>query len=90
ITDGAPTDEWHEAAAMVRQGEASRGFSFFAVGVEGADMHILAQIAVRTPLKLSGLRFRDLFLWLSSSLTAVSRSGLGQDVPLPPPGWARV
>ena len=36
------------------------------------------------------LQFRDLFLWLSSSLSSVSRSGVGQEVPLLPPGWARV
>lgn len=90
ITDGAPTDEWRPASDMVRDGEAAKGFSFFAVGVQHADMDILRQIAVRTPLKLAGLQFRDLFLWLSSSLTSVSRSGVGQEVPLIPPGWARV
>jgi len=90
ITDGAPTDDWRPAAAMVKDGEAAKGFSFFAVGVQHADMDILKQIAVRTPLKLAGLQFRDLFLWLSSSLSSVSRSGVGQEVPLLPPGWARV
>jgi uncharacterized protein YegL len=90
ITDGAPTDDWQHAASMVRDGEASKGFSFFAVGVQHADMDVLRKIAVRTPLRLSGLRFHDLFVWLSSSLSSVSRSGVGQDVPLLPPGWARV
>ena len=89
ITDGAPTDEWTTAADMVREGEASKGFSFFAVGVQHADMDILRQIAVRTPLRMAGLQFRDLFVWLSSSLSSVSRSGIGQEVPLLPPGWAR-
>jgi uncharacterized protein YegL len=43
ITDGAPTDSYARAAQLVREGEASKAF-FFAVGVEGANMDILAQI----------------------------------------------
>lgn len=90
ITDGAPTDSWEEAAAQVRDGEASKGFSFFAVGVEGADFDVLSQLSTRPPLKLAGLRFRELFAWLSSSLSQVSRSQVGQAVRLTPPGWAEV
>ncbi len=56
ITDGAPTDEWRSAAARVREGDSSarKSFSFFAVGVEGADMQTLTQICSpdRPPLKL--------------------------------------
>src|SRR5256885_1047919 len=37
ITDGGPTDEWHDAADRVKEGEASKAFMFFAVGVEGAN-----------------------------------------------------
>lgn len=91
ITDGAPTDSYARASQLVREGEASKAFSFFAVGVEGANMSILSQISSREPLKLSGLQFRDLFAWLSSSLSGVSRSQVGQTVPLlPPSGWAEV
>jgi uncharacterized protein YegL len=94
ITDGAPTDEWRQAAAAVREGESAKSFSFFAVGVQGANMDILRQISTRDPLQLDGLRFRDLFQWLSNSQQRVSRSTLGEEVPLPnptaPSGWATV
>jgi uncharacterized protein YegL len=45
ITDGAPTDQWAAAADALRQGEANNAFSFFAVGVQGADMNTLNQIS---------------------------------------------
>ncbi len=94
ITDGGPTDSWHEAAARVHRGDnaTAKAFSFFGVGVEGANMEALAQICSpsRPPLKLSGLNFRELFVWLSASLKGVSQSQLGSTVALAPPGWASV
>jgi uncharacterized protein YegL len=94
ITDGAPTDHWSDAAIRVREGESSKAFAFFAVGVDGANVEILRQISIREPLKLKGLKFRELFLWLSSSMKSVSRSTPGDEVPLQnpagPSGWATV
>lgn len=92
ITDGGPTDSWQAAAAAIREGESSKSFMFFSVGVENADFEKLKQISVREPLRLQGLRFRDLFAWLSNSLRAVSQSKVGDEVPLQSPvtpkGWA--
>lgn len=91
ITDGAPTDSWQAAAVAVREGEASKKFAFFAIGVKGARMDILRQISVRDPLALDGLKFRELFSWLSTSLRSISRSTPGAEVPLgSPSGWASV
>ncbi|MGO4479772.1 VWA domain-containing protein [Massilia sp. 2TAF26] len=91
ITDGGPTDEWKSAAAAVREGEAAKKFAFFAVGVKGANMDVLSQISTRTPMSLEGLKFRELFTWLSSSLQRVSQSTPGTEVKLDAPtGWASV
>ncbi len=91
ITDGGPTDAWKAAAATVHDGEASKAFAFFAVGVKDANMDILRQISSREPLSLENLKFRELFSWLSTSLRSVSQSIPGTEMRLlPPKGWAAV
>jgi len=89
ITDGEPSDDYASAAKEVRDGEARGAFSFYAVGVSDANMQKLTEIAPpnRPPVKLDGLRFRDLFVWLSKSMRTVSRSTIGQNVKLDAPGW---
>lgn len=99
ITDGGPTDGnthyWTEAKELIKNGDGKK-FTFFAVGVDGADMDRLTELSPsRSPLKLQGLEFRKLFEWLSGSQQAVSRSSPGDAVPLTNPtagpnGWAQV
>lgn len=91
ITDGAPTDNWSRAAQLVSDGERNKSFSFFAIGVEGANMDILKQLSVREPMKLKGLMFREFFLWLSGSLSSVSSKNPGENNKLlSPSGWAEL
>jgi uncharacterized protein YegL len=95
ITDGKPEGESPEAvqraASRLKASEKSKGVAFFAVGVEGADMRHLAQIAVRTPIKLHGLKFGPMFQWLSASMQNVSHSNPDDVmVALPAVGWSSV
>lgn len=94
ITDGSPTDSVTTATRLIKDGETNKTVKVFAVGVQGADLDNLSQLVVNTPLRLNGLRFRDLFAWLSNSLSQVSHSTPGDEVPLEnpvtPKGWASV
>jgi uncharacterized protein YegL len=94
ITDGRPQGEMPDfvdmASQRIQEEEATKRVVFFGVGVEGADIPILSEIVVRTPLRLRGLNFNELFVWLSRSMHAVSDSKVGDQVALQPPGWAVV
>lgn len=92
ITDGKPTDSnWETAAAQVKEEEARKGVTFYGVGVENADLNVLAKFSdARPPLKLKGLAFGELFQWLSKSLAVVAHSRPGEQAPLPPVGWGAV
>lgn len=91
ITDGEAQGEaenlLEKAAQRIKEEEANKRVAFFTVGVENANMTRLSQISVRTPIKLKGLNFTELFLWLSASMSAVSYSRLDEQVALPPIGW---
>lgn len=95
ITDGAPNDsDWEQAAEQAIAAQKDKKFTMFCVGVEGANFETLKKFCIREPLKLKGMRFRELFQWLSSSQQSVSRSTPGEEVPLEnpvtPEGWATV
>ena len=85
ISDGEPTDlsEWHEAIEECKEAERLKKVEIFSIGVEDANMDMLNQISSKPALKLNGLMFRELFVWLSSSLSATSRSRPGDNVELP-------
>lgn len=90
ITDGQPTDSWEEAAARLVQEEQNKGVVVYCVGVEGADMSILARLSTqRKPLKLQALKFSEMLLWLSNSQQRVSAQKPGETSRNEDPsGWA--
>jgi len=96
ITDGAPVGEpeavVESARARLLAEQDAGKLVFFAVGTESADFERLGTFtsATRPPLQLRGVQFVQLFEWLSKSQQAVAQSRPGEQVPLPPAGWASV
>jgi uncharacterized protein YegL len=94
ITDGAPKGELldvtKQAVGRIKAEEAAKKVAFFAVGVEGANMKLLSKISSRPPLKLRGLKFVDMFVWLSKSAERVAHSREGDQVALPPVDWGTI
>ena len=74
ISDGAPTDAWQDAAQRARALSAQRKLVCLPVGVQGADLGILSQFSSKPAVALNGLKFRELFQWLSASMARVSAS----------------
>ena len=96
ITDGQPEGEddtlVRQAADRIKSYEEQKKVAFFAVGVEGANMKRLGELITRrTPVKLKGLRFADMFVWLSASMQTISHSEVNDRmVGLEPIGWGYV
>jgi uncharacterized protein YegL len=94
ITDGEPQGEpehiIQQASQRLKTDESNKRVAFFAVGVENANLAMLGEIVVRTPVKLAGLNFVEMFVWLSKSMEAVSHSRTNEQIALPPPGWTSV
>ena len=93
LTDGYPQHdtaaEIAEATQRIAEAEAGRHVAFFAFGVEGADMGMLARIATpeRPPLRIEQAQIGDIFQWLANSVSVISTSQPGERLTLPtPPG----
>jgi uncharacterized protein YegL len=91
ITDGMPQGEpWETTRQAVRRlqaDEAARKVALLAVGVEGANMQLLARLTPRPPVFLQGLRFVDLFQWLSASAASHAHAPDDEQLELPPLEW---
>ena len=85
ITDGASTESREQmmaASERLRRAEEAKQLAFFCVGVEGANMEELSQMSPRGAAPLKGLAFKEFFIWLSNSMSAVSASRVGDEVDL--------
>jgi uncharacterized protein YegL len=92
ISDGIPTDpDWEDAAARCRDAEESKRVAVFPIGTAEADLDCLGRFAAKRALRLDGLKFKELFLWLSRSVSTASKAAPDETTQLPAPeGWAQV
>lgn len=91
ITDGLATSDISEAKMRLAEYQESKKLSFFPVGVEGADLEALEDLAGKRALMLQGVKFEELFVWVSASAASVSASQPGDQVAAPSPeGWAEL
>ena len=90
ITDGEPTDDqWQVVAEQSRAAEEAGRVTVYAIGVgPDANLEKLANFSTRVPARLEGLKFRELFIWLSQSASTASKAALGANVQLAlPTSW---
>ncbi len=92
LSDGEPTDEWQQVAAECKAAEAAHKVNIMAIGVGNeARRDILGAFSNKGALNLNGLKFKELFIWLSRSIQAVSRAAQGGTVQLNPvDSWAQM
>lgn len=74
ISDGAPDYGWQDAARRASALSAQRKLVSLPIGVQGADLDVLSQFSSKPAVALDGLKFRELFQWLSASMARVSAS----------------
>ena len=80
ISDGEPTDYgWELAAEKCRGAQQNKKVVIHAVGTQGANLEKLAKFSMMPPKRLSGLKFTEFFLWLSRSVSCVSKAAPNAD-----------
>ena len=92
LTDGEPTDDnWESAADACRTAEAAEKVVVFGIGAGDANIQKLSRFSTRAPVRLQGLKFRELFIWLSRSAKVASKADQGSNVQMPAPSdWMQI
>lgn len=89
MSDGSPTDQWESAAKAAVAAEKDNKVTIFPIGVGDADLDTLGRFSNRAAIRLQGLKFKELFVWMSASVRTASVSVQGEKVALASPaGWA--
>ena len=75
ISDGEPTDYgWEESAEICRYAQKNKKVVIHAIGTQGANLEKLAKFSILPPKRLTGLKFTEFFLWLSRSVSCISKA----------------
>ena len=87
MSDGQPTDAWQATAERCRQAEQANKVAVFPIAVGGSShADVMGQFSskgVAAVKSLDGLKFQELFLWLSASMKVVSQAHPGGQAQLP-------
>jgi uncharacterized protein YegL len=92
LSDGEPTDEWERVAEDCKNAETAHKVNIMPIAIGNqANKDILSDFSNKRAMNLSGLKFKELFIWLSRSIQAVSRAPTGATVQLNPvDSWAQM
>ena len=88
ITDGSPTDNgWEKSAQKACEAEKKDKVVIFTIGTDGANFENLDRFSSRGALMLKNLDFKELFIWLSQSVSVGSQTELNSSAQLPAASW---
>ena len=98
FSDGLPTsprNEMQTANQRLVDMENESRLTIFKVGVNAEAVQAMLRVLPNPnsrfqPQQLDNLRFSDFFVWLSKSVSAISRSTPGDSVNLPPTDWTTI
>lgn len=75
ISDGEPTDyDWEIIAKQCQIAQQNKKVVIHAVGTKDANLEKLAKFSLLSPKRLTGLKFTEFFLWLSRSVSCISKA----------------
>lgn len=75
ISDGEPTDyDWEIISKKCQIAQQNKKVVVHAVGTKEANLEKLAKFSMLPPKRLTGLKFTQFFLWLSRSVSCISKA----------------